>query len=151
MDHGRVFRDVLLVICVLLCCVSSGCCHINLEEFRQSTLGSQITQYQQAKAAHCITNDRVTLLDIIADHGCPAAEAMTTLLDARSADFPVEDAFTVLSFVHFGGCDLRHHPVMAVLRRFQATSPDAAVRAAASRTIHGIETFDPEAKRKSHK
>ncbi|SRR6266540_577601 len=126
------------------------CCHVSLDAFRKSSLSSQIAQYEEAIAGQCITNDKMTLLEIIASHGCEAGDTMTDLLKQPNPNFPLQDVMTVLTFVHSGGCDLRHHAAMTALRRLSETAADPAIRASAQNTVAAISRYDPTTRKSSH-
>jgi hypothetical protein len=60
----------------------------------------------------------------IADHGYAAADAMKELLAHPTPYFPMQDAITVLRFVHASGNNLRGHEVMRALETIATTSAD---------------------------
>lgn len=141
------FPKNLSWLSALLLLAFSSCCSPMLydtEAFRKIPLDEKITSYKRAASEKRVCSEKEILLSAMADHGYPAADAMTELLNHPDPSFPLEDIATVLELTHYKGADLRGHEAMRALARIADTSPDAAARARARRAIEEIRKYSPK-------
>lgn len=133
---------VLQVIGLLLL---SACCgaRLNYDTFRSLPLSDQLAAYEKARHENCVREGSAGFLDLIALHGYEAADSVVALVRRPNPSFPLDDAITILEFVHFRGYDLRQHEALHLLEDLAKTSSDPAVRQEAATAVQRITKNDP--------
>jgi len=148
MSHRKSsFPKSLTWLGALLLLAFSACCSpllYDTEAFRKIPLDEKIASYKRAVSEKRVCSEKEILLSAMADHGYPAADAMTELLSHPDPSFPLDDIATVLELTHYKGTDLREHEAMRALTRIADTSPDAVARARAKRAIEEIRKYSPK-------
>jgi hypothetical protein len=124
---------------------SAACCSVDLDlnKFRGQALTEQIAQYETANNKGCHIEGRTAYLQMIADHGYQAAEAMQDFLYHPRASFSVADASYVLLLVHLGGFDLRSHDSLKALDWAAVRSSERPARQEAARVAAKIRASPP--------